>query len=76
MKDSFLDDGFILDKSFGLGQLKYYKKPKILVANTAMDTDKIKIWGAKVKVHSMQEVADIELAEKLKMKKKSRKNCE
>merc|ERR1711973_150075 len=34
------------------------------------DTDKIKIWGARVKVHSMNEVAEIEVAEKQKMKKK------
>jgi len=40
------------------------------LANTGMDTDKIKIWGARVKVHSMDEVAQIEVAEKQKMKSK------
>ncbi len=29
---------------------------RILVANTAMDTDKIKIYGARVRVDSMQKV--------------------
>ncbi len=34
MKDSFLDDGFILDKTFGLGQKTTWHKPRIMVANT------------------------------------------
>ena len=70
MRDSFLDSGFILDKNFGLSMKTEYKNPRIMVANTGMDTDKIKIWGARVKVHSMDEVAQIEIAEKQKMKKK------
>lgn len=40
------------------------------MANTAMDTDKVKIYGARVRVDAMQKVADIEAAEKLKMKSK------
>ena len=68
MRDSFLDSGFILDKNFGLSMKTEYKNPRIMVANTGMDTDKIKIWGARVKVHSMDEVAQIEQAEKNKMK--------
>ncbi|CAG2123114.1 unnamed protein product, partial [Medioppia subpectinata] len=35
-----------------------------------MDTDKIKVFGAKVKVDSIAKVAEIELAEKEKMKDK------
>ena len=38
-----------------------------MVANTAMDTDKIKIYGARVKVDSFSKVAAIEQAEKDKM---------
>ena len=34
------------------------------MANTAMDYDKIKIYGTKVKVNSMEKVAEIEAAEK------------
>jgi T-complex protein 1 subunit beta len=41
-----------------------------MVANTPMDYDKIKIYGTKVKVDSMDKVADIEAAEKEKMKGK------
>eukprot|EP00954_Amorphochlora_amoebiformis_P019167 1330873-Amorphochlora_amoeboformis.AAC.1 len=62
--------GFILEKSIGIGQQKRLENAKILVANTPMDTDKIKIFGARVRVGSMQAVADIEEEEKRKMKRK------
>mmetsp|Transcript_21209 Transcript_21209/g.63831 ORF Transcript_21209/g.63831 Transcript_21209/m.63831 type:complete len:529 (+) Transcript_21209:150-1736(+) len=67
LKESFLDEGFILDKRIGVGQPKRVENARILVANTAMDTDKIKIYGARVRVDSMQKVADIEKAERAKM---------
>jgi T-complex protein 1 subunit beta len=35
-----------------------------------MDTDKIKIFGSRIKVDSMAKVAELELAEKEKMKDK------
>ncbi|XP_057856845.1 T-complex protein 1 subunit beta isoform X2 [Cryptomeria japonica] len=70
LKDSFLDEGFILDKKIGVGQPKRIENAKILVANTAMDTDKIKIYGARVRVDSMAKVAEIEAAEKDKMRRK------
>lgn len=69
-QESFLDEGFILDKKIGVGQPKRIENAKILVANTAMDTDKIKIYGARVRVDSMQKVADIEQAEREKMRGK------
>ena len=56
VQDSFLDEGFILDKKIGVGQPKRIENAKILVANTAMDTDKVKIYGARVRVDSMQKV--------------------
>uniref|UniRef100_A0A8C1YDQ1 CCT-beta n=2 Tax=Cyprinus carpio TaxID=7962 RepID=A0A8C1YDQ1_CYPCA len=42
----------------------------ILIANTGMDTDKIKIFGSRVRVDSTAKVAEIETAEKEKMKEK------
>jgi T-complex protein 1 subunit beta len=54
LQESFLDEGFILDKRIGVGQPKRLENVKILVANTAMDTDKVKIYGARVRVDSMQ----------------------
>jgi len=73
MRDSFLDDGFILDKKFGWTQPRIYERPRIMIVNTGLDMDKIKIWGAKVKVHTIDEVAAIEVAEKEKMRMKVEK---
>lgn len=73
MSDSFLEDGFVLDKSFGIGQPRRIENAKILVANTPMDTDKIKIYGSRVRVDSMAKVAEIEEAEKDKMRAKCKK---
>lgn len=68
--ESFLDEGFILDKKIGVHQPKRIENAKILIANTPMDTDKIKVFGSRVKVDSTAKVAEIELAEKEKMKEK------
>jgi len=46
-----------------------------MVANTPMDYDKIKIYGTKVRVDSMDKVAEIEHAEKEKMKDKCDRIC-
>mmetsp|Transcript_4000 Transcript_4000/g.4089 ORF Transcript_4000/g.4089 Transcript_4000/m.4089 type:complete len:529 (-) Transcript_4000:203-1789(-) len=73
LADSFLSEGFILDKSFGVGQPHRLEKAKILIANTPMDTDKIKIYGSRVRVDSMTKVAEIEEAEKQKMRDKCEK---
>lgn len=67
MRDSYLDDGFILEKRIGVGCPKRLENAKILIANTAMDTDKIKIFGARVRVDSTAELNQIEEAEREKM---------
>lgn len=73
LEDSFLDDGFLLDKKPGVHQPKQIENAKILIANTPMDTDKIKVFGSHIKVDSMAKIADLELAEKEKMKDKVNK---
>ena len=73
LKDSYLDSGFILDKKFNTGHPKKIENAKILIANTPMDTDKIKIYGARVRVDSMAKVGEIEAAEKAKMAAKCEK---
>lgn len=73
MTDSFLAEGFILQKSIGVNQPKRIENAKILLANTAMDTDKIKIFGSKVRVDQVSKVQQIEQAEKDKMKAKVEK---
>merc|ERR1719330_1812542 len=76
LRDSYLEDGFLLDKSIGVGQPKRIENAKILVANTSMDTDKIKIYGSRVRVDSVNKVAEIEQAEKDRMRKKCEKIIE
>lgn len=73
LKDSFLADGFILEKSISTGCPKRKENARIMVANTPMDHDKVKIFGSKVRVDSMFKVAEIEEAEKQKMRKKVEK---
>ena len=73
LSDSYLDEGFILDKSIGVNQPKRLEKAKILVANTAMDTDKVKIFGARVKVDATSKLGELERAERDKMKAKVEK---
>uniref|UniRef100_A0AAY5KIZ3 T-complex protein 1 subunit beta n=1 Tax=Esox lucius TaxID=8010 RepID=A0AAY5KIZ3_ESOLU len=68
--DSYLDEGFLLDKKIGVNQPKRLENVNILIANTGMDTDKIKIFGSRVRVDSTAKVAEIEMAEKEKMKEK------
>ncbi|KFV17519.1 T-complex protein 1 subunit beta, partial [Pterocles gutturalis] len=70
LADSYLDEGFLLDKKIGVNQPKRIENAKILIANTGMDTDKIKIFGSRVRVDSTAKVAEIEQAEKEKMKEK------
>ena len=40
---------FLHTQSFGVGQPRRIENAKILIANTPMDTDKIKIYGSRVR---------------------------
>jgi T-complex protein 1 subunit beta len=73
LADSYLDEGFLLDKKVGVNQPKRVENAKILIANTPMDTDKIKVFGSRVKVDSVAKIAELEVAEKEKMKDKCEK---
>merc|ERR1712013_329691 len=65
LDESFLDAGFLLNKKVGMFQPQRVENAKILIANTPMDTDKIKVFGSRVKVDNVSKVA-----EKEKMKDK------
>ena len=75
----FLSKGFLLEKRIGINMPKRLENARILIANTPMDTDKVKIFGSRVRVDSVAKVAELELAEKEKMKDKVNKilqhNC-
>ena len=66
----YLLPGFLLNKKPGVRQPQRIEKARLLIANTPMDTDKIKVFGSRVKVDSIAKVAELELAEKEKMKEK------
>jgi T-complex protein 1 subunit beta len=70
LRDSYLDEGFILDKTIATNSPKRLENVNILIANTSMDTDKIKVFGARVKVDGTGKLAELERAEKEKMKSK------
>ena len=42
---SFSFSGFLLEKKIGVNQPKRLENARILIANTSMDTDKIKVSG-------------------------------
>ncbi|VDD86728.1 unnamed protein product [Enterobius vermicularis] len=73
LNDSYLDEGFLLEKRPGMYQPKRVENARILIANTAMDTDKVKVFGSRVRVESVAKVAELEAAEKEKMKDKVNK---
>lgn len=85
LEESFLSDGLILKKDQVIDEDAFFKDSKnnnyedkdikVLIANTSLDTDKIKIFGAKVNVDSVAKLGEIEEAEKNKMKSKIEKIC-
>lgn len=67
LRSSFLSDGLILEQRPGVGQPERIENARIMIANTQMDADKIKIFGSKVSVSSSAQVAEIEAAERARM---------
>ncbi|KAK6090513.1 hypothetical protein P3W45_000610 [Vairimorpha bombi] len=72
LEDSYLDDGFILNKESVISPMK---NPRILIGNTSLDQDKIKVFGAKISVSSVQDLAEMEKIEREKMYKKIDSIC-
>jgi len=62
-----------LEKKIGVGQPKRIENARILIANTSMDTDKIKIYSTRAQVESPAELAKIEKAERERMLDKCEK---
>ncbi len=73
LTDSYICDGLILEKEITIGCPKRLENCKIMVANTPMDYDKIKIYAIKAKVDSIDTMAELETAEKEKMANKVEK---
>ena len=70
IKESFLCEGLILEKTISTGCKRSIKNCKVLASNTPMDYDKVKIYGTRVRVESLEKVQEVSEAEKMKMKEK------
>jgi len=70
VSSSYVEEGILLECDIGPGQKTEMDSPRVLVVNTAMDTDKVKIFGAKASVTSPKELEELENAERKKMAKK------
>ncbi|CAF1102958.1 unnamed protein product [Rotaria sordida] len=73
LNDSYFEEGFLLEKCVGLNMPKRIENARILIVNTPMDTNKIKVSDSFVRVDSVAKVTELELAEKEKMKDKIEK---
>lgn len=63
LSESMLVDGVVLNKDIDID----IADPRVLIANTSLDYDKIKIFTTKASVDSVKELEKIEMAEKEKM---------
>jgi len=73
LTDSFIADGLILEKTISTGCERVKRNCRVMVANTPMDHDKIKIMGSKVRTDSIKDIGELEEAERRKMKNKVNK---
>lgn len=74
--DSSVSEGIILEGDVGPGQKTEWDAPRVLVVNTSLDADKIKVFGAKASVESVGDLVRIEEAEKQRMREKIEKISE
>jgi T-complex protein 1 subunit beta len=70
LADSYLAEGFILDKRPKAFAASRLGPVRILLANTPMDADKVKIFGSRIRAASTEQLEDMERAERAKMKEK------
>ena len=70
LRESYLCDGFILEKKIFKGCETRIENPKIMVTNTSLELDKLKLHGVTVRTKSLQNVKEIEAAERAKISKK------
>ncbi|KAI5138581.1 T-complex protein 1 subunit beta [Nematocida ausubeli] len=68
--DSYVHPGLLLECDVGPGQKESFDEPRVLIINTSLDTDKVKIFGAKASVSSPAELEKLEAAETLRMRNK------
>ncbi|KAI5189203.1 T-complex protein 1 subunit beta [Nematocida minor] len=70
LSSSYIHPGLLIESDVGPGQKHKVANPKVLIANTSMDADRVKIFGAKATVSSPADLERIEAAENERMAKK------
>lgn len=86
LEESFLSDGFILKKDQPIDDAVISAGRsaengagphdiRVMIANTSLDSDKVKVFGAKINVSSISKLSEIEEAEKDKMRRKIDRIC-
>ncbi|KAH9387287.1 T-complex protein 1 subunit beta [Nematocida major] len=70
VSDSYLHEGLLLECEIGPGQKDSCSSPRVLIINTSMDADKVKIFSTKASVSSPKELERIEAAENRRMAEK------
>nr|UXY87241.1 nucleolar protein [Cryptomonas sp.] len=73
LRDSFIEDGLILESKIGTSQPKRIENARILIANTSLDSDKVKIYGTRIKVSALSKLAKIEIADQKRVLDKCKK---
>mmetsp|Transcript_28703 Transcript_28703/g.44981 ORF Transcript_28703/g.44981 Transcript_28703/m.44981 type:complete len:501 (+) Transcript_28703:29-1531(+) len=71
--DSFIDDGYIIERKLASTSVKRFFKPKILLVNTHLDMDKVKMAGSKIRPESLTTMNQLEIGEQKKILDKCRK---
>lgn len=72
LEESMLVDGVVLNKDVDVS----LTNPTVLIANTSLDYDKVKIFSSKISVSSVSELEKIEAAEKERMLAKVDSICQ
>ncbi|ORD94633.1 TCPB [Enterospora canceri] len=76
LSESIWVDGLVIDKEIHFADDRTeLTNPRVLVANTALDFDKIKIFSSKIEVDSISELEKVEEAEKQRMMEKIDRVC-
>ncbi|OAG30844.1 T-complex protein 1 subunit beta [Nematocida sp. ERTm5] len=73
VSDSYMHDGLLIECDIGPGQKDAWDNPRVLIINTSLDTDKVKIFGSKAAVTSPKELEKLEMAENKRMSEKVQK---
>lgn len=76
VSESALHQGLMLECDIGPAQKEQIDNPRVLVVNTHLDSDKVKVFSAKASVTSPGALAQLESAERERVARKIQRMCE